>query len=141
MTALPAALTVVDGASLLARAAAPDMMEGMAWVEAVLASTRDGEPTVYRVTHAPGARSRWHRHPHGQILLVLAGVCLVQRRGEPLRRARAGDAVWIPPDAVHWHGAAEEGPMIYASVQGVRDARAATWEPRGSVEVGEGAPE
>lgn len=139
MRSLPRILTVIDAAGCPAPRAAPDMIEGDAWAQAVLASARDGEPTVYRVTHAPGARSHWHRHPHGQILLIEAGLCLVQCRGEPPRHARAGDTVWIPPDVVHRHGAAEDGPMIYVSVQGVQDGRAATWEPRDSVELGEGA--
>ena len=49
------------------------------------------------VTFEPGARSAWHTHPLGQILIVTAGVGRVQRwgaadRGDPTRRCRSDSA-------------------------------------------------
>src|SRR5215216_1809898 len=57
------------------------------------------------VTFEPGARSAWHSHPLGQVLIVTAGTGRVQRRGEPIEEFRQGDVVRIPPNTKHWHGA------------------------------------
>src|SRR3989442_1293732 len=58
-----------------------------------------------RVTFQPGARTAWHTHPLGQILIVTAGSGWVQQwRGE-VQENRPGDGVRIPPGQKHWHGA------------------------------------
>jgi hypothetical protein len=38
-----------------------------------------------RVTFQPGARSAWHTHPLGQVLIVTDGVGWVQQWGGPVR--------------------------------------------------------
>ncbi|NIP82135.1 MAG: cupin domain-containing protein, partial [Gemmatimonadetes bacterium] len=38
------------------------------------------------VTFAPGARTAWHSHPAGQLLVVTSGVGWVQERGGERRR-------------------------------------------------------
>ena len=42
------------------------------------------------VTFEPGARTAWHSHPRGQILIVTAGTGRVQRWGDPIEEIRAG---------------------------------------------------
>jgi quercetin dioxygenase-like cupin family protein len=42
------------------------------------------------VTFEPGARSAWHTHPLGQILVVTAGTGRVQRWGGPIEEIRPG---------------------------------------------------
>lgn len=37
-----------------------------------------------KVTFEPGARTAWHTHPLGQVLLVTDGCGLVQREGGPI---------------------------------------------------------
>lgn len=72
---------------------------------------------VTKVQFAPGARSAWHSHPVGQILVVLDGVGRVQERGGPVKEIRSGDAVIAAPDVVHWHGAAPGTSMINLAIQ------------------------
>jgi len=50
-----------------------------------------------------GARSAWHTHPLGQILIVTDGVGWVQQWGGPVQVIRKGDVVWIPAGVKHWH--------------------------------------
>lgn len=57
------------------------------------------------VTFEPGARSHWHTHPLGQILIVTCGCGFVQSWGGPVRIIRPGDVVSCPPGEKHWHGA------------------------------------
>jgi quercetin dioxygenase-like cupin family protein len=44
------------------------------------------------VTFEPGARTAWHTHPLGQMLIVTSGLGWVQREGGPGRRS--GRATW-----------------------------------------------
>lgn len=51
------------------------------------------------------ARSAWHTHPLGQLLVVTKGEGIVQQWGEKARSIKAGQVVWTPPGVKHWHGA------------------------------------
>jgi quercetin dioxygenase-like cupin family protein len=69
------------------------------------------------VTFEPGARSAWHMHPLGQILIVTAGTGRVQRWGGPIEEIRSEDVVWIPPGQKHWHGASPTTGMTHIAIQ------------------------
>ena len=79
------------------------------------------------VTFEPGARSAWHTHPVGQILIVTAGKGLVQRWGGPLEEIRPGDVVRIPPGVKHWHGASPTTGMSHIAIQEAVDGRNVDW--------------
>ena len=64
--------------------------------------------TINTVNFTPCARTYWHSHEKGQILIVVAGRGLVQADGGPVCVMRAGDTVWAPPGERHWHGAAPD---------------------------------
>ena len=65
------------------------------------------------VTFEPAARSHWHAHPSGQILIVTAGVGYHQIKGQPKETIRKGDVVKCPPNQVHWHGASQDSSMTH----------------------------
>lgn len=79
------------------------------------------------VTFEPGARSAWHTHPLGQILIVTAGVGRVQAWGGPIKEIRAGDVVRIPPDVKHWHGASPTTAMTHIAIQEALNGKAVEW--------------
>ena len=79
------------------------------------------------VTFEPGARSAWHMHPLGQILIVTAGVGRVQAWGGPIQEIRAGDVVRIPPDVKHWHGASPTTAMTHIAIQEALNGKAVEW--------------
>lgn len=79
------------------------------------------------VTFEPGARSAWHTHPLGQILIVTAGVGRVQAWGGPIQEIRAGDVVRIPPDVKHWHGASPTTAMTHIAIQEALNGKAVEW--------------
>lgn len=87
---------------------------GEVWADQVLPTT-DGT-TIATVFFTPGARTFWHRHEHGQILLVLAGQGLICAEGEPAALLRAGDTVWVPPGERHWHGAAPGTVLTHTAI-------------------------
>jgi quercetin dioxygenase-like cupin family protein len=68
------------------------------------------------VTFEPRARTAWHTHPKGQILIVTAGLGRVQREGEPVEEIRPGDVVLIPADEKHWHGASSTAAMTHVAI-------------------------
>jgi quercetin dioxygenase-like cupin family protein len=87
---------------------------GDVWAEPVLA-TGDGV-TVNTVFFTPGARTHWHHHEHGQVLLVTHGRGYVQVRGGEGTWVGPGDAVWFPPGEQHWHGAGPDTWMAHNAI-------------------------
>ncbi|MBB3915446.1 cupin domain-containing protein [Rhizobium fabae] len=96
------------------------------WVEMLLEGG-DGENTAMRATLDPGTITRWHTHPKGQLLYVLSGRGLAQNEGGPVENLRAGDAVWFAPGERHWHGAANDSPFSYVSIQPSENGSAVEW--------------
>ena len=58
-----------------------------------------------------GARSNWHTHPGGQVLIILDGEGYHQIEGQPRQTMRKGDVIQCPPNAKHWHGASENSSL------------------------------
>jgi quercetin dioxygenase-like cupin family protein len=63
---------------------------------------------VGNVYFEPGARSNWHIHPAGQILIITDGVGYHQIKGQPRQTLKKGDVVQCPPGVMHWHGASPD---------------------------------
>lgn len=64
--------------------------------------------TVGNVYFEPGARSNWHSHAAGQILIITDGVGYHQIEGQPKQIIKKGDVVKCPPNTRHWHGASPD---------------------------------
>ena len=79
------------------------------------------------VTFEPCARTAWHTHPRGQILIVTAGCGLVQSWGGPIEQIRPGDVVWCPPSEKHWHGATPTTVMMHIAITEQLDGKAVEW--------------
>lgn len=91
-----------------------DTFTGTVWADPVLPAT-DGV-VINTVFFAPGARTFWHHHEHGQILHVLAGSGLVCSDGGPVQPLRPGDVVWVPPGERHWHGAGPGSYLVHLAI-------------------------
>ena len=63
-----------------------------------------------------GARTNWHLHSAGQLLLVEEGRGRWQELGKPVQNTAAGQPVYLTPNVVHWHGAAPDSPAVQFSV-------------------------
>jgi quercetin dioxygenase-like cupin family protein len=79
------------------------------------------------VTFEPGARTAWHTHPLGQILIVTAGLGWAQRDGGPIDEIRPGDVVWFSPNEKHWHGATPNTAMTHIAIQEKLDGKVVDW--------------
>ncbi|GGF78064.1 (R)-mandelonitrile lyase [Alteromonas lipolytica] len=80
------------------------------------------------VTFEPGARTHWHVHPLGQILVITQGCGWVQAWGEEKYEVRAGDVVWISPHEKHWHGASDTTAMSHIAITEALDGSAVEWQ-------------
>lgn len=79
------------------------------------------------VTFEPGAHTAWHRHPLGQMLIVIAGCGFVQSEGQPVVTIRPGDMVWCPPNEKHWHGATPTTGMTHIAIAEALDGKVVEW--------------
>jgi quercetin dioxygenase-like cupin family protein len=80
-----------------------------------------------QVTFEPGARTAWHTHPLGQILVVTSGTGWTQCEGEAVVEIRAGDVIWCPPGHRHWHGATPTIAMTHIAIQEALNGSPVTW--------------
>lgn len=79
------------------------------------------------VNFQPSARTNWHVHPMGQLLIVTKGAGWVQAEGEPVRAIKPGDVVWTAPGVKHWHGAQPTVEMTHVAVSEAVEGRSVTW--------------
>ncbi len=86
---------------------------GRAMLDPVLA-----EPgiKVNSVFFEPGARTYWHSHAGGQLLMASAGRGVVETRDGDRAVLEAGDSAWAPPGEVHWHGAAPGSFLAHTAI-------------------------
>jgi quercetin dioxygenase-like cupin family protein len=79
------------------------------------------------VMFEPGARSAWHTHPAGQILIVTSGTGWVQEWNGQKREIKPGDVIWTPPGVRHWHGATATNAMSHLAIQESVDGKNVEW--------------
>src|SRR5947208_16119066 len=80
-----------------------------------------------RVTFESGARTAWHTHPLGQMLIVTSGLGWAQREGGPIEEIRPGDVVWFAPAEKHWHGATPTTAMTHIAIQEALNGKPVDW--------------
>lgn len=101
---------------------------GDVWIDLVAEPAGTSTFASTLVHFAPGARTAWHTHPHGQTIFVAEGVGLCQREGGPIETIRAGDRVFFEPGENHWHGATPDRFMAHVALHQNDDSGSAvTW--------------
>ncbi|OLP58788.1 cupin [Xaviernesmea oryzae] len=104
-----------------------DWFTGTVRIDPLFAAISPARAAGNAVTFEPGARTAWHTHPLGQVLIVTAGCGRVQRAGGPIEEICPGDVVWFEPGEKHWHGAAPTTAMTHIAVQEALDGKAVEW--------------
>lgn len=89
-------------------AGSKDFFTGNAYPTALVDADSMYNTLVGNVYFEPGARSNWHSHPSGQILIITAGIGYHQIEGKPIEIIKKGDVVKCLPNARHWHGASAD---------------------------------
>ncbi len=93
-----------------------DNFQGTAWLQWLSVDDSTNHIGVGSVTIEPGARTKWHLHPDGQIILAISGTGYYQEQGSPKRSLRKGDVVKCPPDIPHWHGASSGETFVQIAI-------------------------
>jgi 4-carboxymuconolactone decarboxylase len=120
-------IRITRGGSQPSRQGPVENFTGSVRVDPLFQANTPARATGALVTFAPGARSAWHTHPLGQVLIVTAGAGRVQRWGDPVDEIRQGDVVWIPPGQKHWHGAAPDSSMAHIAIVEMLDGKSVDW--------------
>ncbi len=89
---------------------------GTVYLKMLMPADSVNPTTVGNVTFEPGARTRWHLHPGGQILLVIDGVGYYQEKGQSKKILNKGDVIKCPPNVPHWHGASSNKHFVQVAV-------------------------
>ncbi|HEY5745877.1 MAG TPA: carboxymuconolactone decarboxylase family protein [Chryseolinea sp.] len=102
-------------------------MTGTVWVYNMMGQDSVMTNSVGNVTFEPGARTHWHAHFAGQILLVTDGMGYHQIKGKPIEIIRKGDVIKCPPKVEHWHGATPTHSLTHIAItQNTKEGRV-TW--------------
>jgi len=104
-----------------------DWFTGTVRIDPLFGPTAPARVAGNSVTFEPGARTAWHTHPLGQVLIVTSGSGLAQREGGPIEQIRPGDVVWFGPDEKHWHGATPTSAMTHIAIQESLEGKAVDW--------------
>lgn len=115
------------GGSRTVRTASSANFTGSVRVEMLFEALDPSHASGGYVTFEPRARTAWHSHPRGQILIVTAGTGRVQQWGGPIEEIRAGDVVRIPAGQKHWHGASPQASMTHIAISEHRDGTVVEW--------------
>jgi quercetin dioxygenase-like cupin family protein len=82
---------------------------------------------VGNVYFEKSARSNWHVHPSGQILIVLDGEGYHQLERQPRKTMKKGDVIKCPPNVKHWHGATENSSLTQMYILPKTENGIVTW--------------
>jgi len=100
---------------------------GTVWVQILVPPDSMFNLVAGSVTFEPGARSYWHIHNAGQILMVTNGTGYTQEKGKPVRVIHRGDIVICPPNIEHWHGASPGSAMTHIALNPHADKGVVNW--------------
>lgn len=100
---------------------------GNAYLSPLLAKDTNNNFAMGSVTFEPGARTNWHTHPKGQVLIVTEGQGWYQKRGNPAQEIKKGDVINIPENVEHWHGASANVHLIHIAITNYEAEQNVVW--------------
>lgn len=104
-----------------------DWFSGNAFLTLLIAKDKNNNFSAGSVTFEPGARTNWHTHPQGQVLLVIEGNGFYQEKGKPAQPIKKGNVVNIPENVEHWHGATATTQMVHIAITNYKEDVQVTW--------------
>lgn len=104
-----------------------EWFSGDAYLHPMLNRDKNNDFVLGSVTFEAGARTHWHTHPKGQVLIITKGEGFYQEKGRPAQRIKKGDVVNIPESVEHWHGATTDTEMVHIALTNYEGERNVTW--------------
>ena len=121
------AITITRRGTFPVAEGSADRFTGAVRMETLADPQAPAQTHVVRVTFAAGARTAWHSHPLGQVLIVTEGEGLVQQWDGPIQQIHPGDVVWISPNTKHWHGASAHAAMTHIAIYETPEGQQTIW--------------
>ncbi len=106
-----------------------DNFTGTVYLNNLVTADSINQNAVGSVTFEPGARTKWHSHPAGQIILALDGVGYYQEEGKDKVIVRKGEVVKCPIDVPHWHGASADSAFVQVAITGREKGETVWYKP------------
>lgn len=104
-----------------------EWFSGNAFLKPLVAKDKNNEFLAGSVTFEIGARTNWHTHPKGQVLLVIEGKGFYQEKGKSAQSIQKGDVIKIGENVEHWHGATADSKMVHIAITNYKDDVQVTW--------------
>jgi len=120
-------ISVARSESLQSNKGSAQYFTGAVEIQQLFPARDPSRTSCGKVTFAPGARSAWHTHPLGQILIVTDGTGWIQQWEGPVEEIRKGDVIRIPPGVKHWHGATPTTALTHIAIQEELNGNAVEW--------------
>ena len=120
-------MQIIRAGSTPAMKGPADWFTGTVRIDKMMNPPEPSRIGVAVVNFEPGARTNWHTHPLGQVLLVTDGVGWTQCEGGPRTEIRPGDLIYCNCGRRHWHGATDTTYMQHVAIQESVDGSPVTW--------------
>ena len=104
-----------------------DWFSGNAFLTPLVVKDKNNEFSAGSVTFEPNARTHWHTHPKGQVLIVSEGNGFYQEKGKAAQPIKIGDVINIPENVEHWHGASAVSKMVHIAITNYKNDVQVTW--------------
>ncbi|KUJ60083.1 cupin [Flavobacteriaceae bacterium CRH] len=101
--------------------------KGAAWVTMLMENDTLYDTQIGNVTFDPGARTNWHYHKGGQILLITQGKGYYQEKGKQIQIMKKGQVIKCPPNIIHWHGATPNDTLVHVAISTNTNKGAVVW--------------
>lgn len=96
----------------------PNFTGGAVWLNNLVNADSLNQNAVGVVTFEAGARTKWHTHPAGQIILAVDGEGYYQEEGKEKVVVKKGEVMKCPADVPHWHGASAHSHFVQIAITG-----------------------
>ena len=107
--------------------ASEEYFTGTAYVDSRFEAAAPARTAGGTVVFEPGARTAWHTHPLGQILIVTEGIGWVGSWDGSVQEIKIGDIVRIPAGVKHWHGASPSFGMTHIAIAEALEGKTVEW--------------
>lgn len=104
-----------------------DWFTGCAFLTQLVSKDKNNEFSAGSVTFEPKARTNWHTHPKGQVLLIIEGNGFYQEKDKSAQPIEKGDVINIPENTEHWHGASANSKMVHIAITNYKDDVQVSW--------------
>jgi quercetin dioxygenase-like cupin family protein len=126
-SAVPSNIQITRNGTRPTVSAPPNRIIGTAIIDPLFSPNDTISRGASKVVFAPNARTAWHTHPRGQIMIVVDGTGWIQEWGGKQIEVKPGDVVWFSPNVKHWHGATDKTSMTSIEIQDVVDGKSSDW--------------